>query len=216
MRKPWRGLLLICCLLAACGSPTAPPATAIPVAPTLDAPTPMPTAIPPSPAPTVDPFFASQGGGEPRTAGYWLLWNSCAEGNKAGVAAANGGRDAGWIILDDLLADPGILLGDLPVETCEQGIRLLQVQDLGGEDRSGDVAFELASRLLAAQLNLAAGAEYCPAVDQAVQAGQLLLLSLGFDGSGQPLGLDQASEDREIALFLVEQLGQYNAGSLCR
>lgn len=40
-----------------------------------------------------------------------MVWNSCAEGNKADVAAANGGRAAGWIILDDLLADPGIQLG---------------------------------------------------------------------------------------------------------
>jgi hypothetical protein len=211
MRKAWLGLLVIGWLLAACGAPTALPATATPAAPTS-----APTAISPTPAPTVDPFFASQGGGEPRTAGYWLLWNSCAEGNKAGLAAANGGREAGWIILDDLLADPGILLGESPVQTCQQGIRLLQVLDLDGGDRAGDVAFELAARLLAAQLNLAAGAEYCPAVDQAVQAGQLLILSLGFDGSGQTPGLDQASEDRDLALFLVEQLSQYNAGSLCR
>jgi hypothetical protein len=95
-------------------------------------------------------------------------------------------------------------------------ISLLQVQDLKSRDRTGDAAHELAAQLLAAQLNLAVGAEYCPAVDQAVQAGQLLLLSLGFDGSGQTLDLDQPSEDRDLALFLVEQLSQYNAGSLCR
>ncbi|MGD9146654.1 MAG: hypothetical protein PVI80_13910 [Anaerolineae bacterium] len=92
---------------------------------------------------------------------------------------------------------------------------MLQVQDLDGGDRTGDVAHELAARLLVTQLNLAAGAEYCPAVDQAVQAGQLWLLSFSFDGLGETLGLDQASEDRDLALFLVEELGQYNAGSLC-
>ena len=74
----------------------------------------------------------------------------------------------------------------------------------------------LAAQLLTAQLNLAAGAEYCPAVDEAVQAAQLLLLSLGFDGSVGYLGLEQAPEDREIARFLVEQLAGYNTGSLCR
>jgi hypothetical protein len=41
-----------------------------------------------------------------------------------------------------------------------------------------------------------------------------LLFSHGFDGSGETVGLDEASEDREIALLLVEQLGQYNAGGL--
>ena len=72
-----------------------------------------------------DAATVSTGGGEPRTAGYWLVWNACAEENKADVAVANGGREAGWILLDDLLADPGILLGDLAVEACEQGLRLL-------------------------------------------------------------------------------------------
>ena len=57
----------------------------------------------------------------PRTAGYWLVWNACAEDNQADVARANGGREAGWLILDDLLAHPGILLGELAVETCERG-----------------------------------------------------------------------------------------------
>lgn len=205
MRGPIRWLLLICWLLAACGAPTAPPPTS----------TPAPTTIPPTAAPTVDPFFASLGGGEPRTAGYWLLWNSCAEGNKAEVARANGGREAGWILLDDLLADPGILLGNLAVETCEQGLRLLQVQDLEGGDRSGEVVFELAAQLFVAQLNLAAGAEYCPAIDEVIRAGRLLLLSLGFDGTGEYLDPGGDSDDRDLAQLLAQQLAEYNVGSLC-
>jgi hypothetical protein len=75
----------------------------------------------PTQAPTNAPFVASDGGGEPRSAGHWLLWNSCAPGNRAATAAANGGRAAGWIILDDLLVDPGVLVGGYAVETCEQG-----------------------------------------------------------------------------------------------
>jgi hypothetical protein len=115
MREHWTGICLVCwLLLAACGSlATCGAPTALPPSPT-----PAPTVLPPSPIPTIDPFFASQGGGEPRTAGYWLARNSCAEDNRADVAAANGGREAGWIILDDLLQDPGILLGGLSVETC--------------------------------------------------------------------------------------------------
>ncbi|MGD9146655.1 MAG: hypothetical protein PVI80_13915 [Anaerolineae bacterium] len=70
MRKPWIGLLLICWLLAACGSPTVLPPSALPA---TVPPIPSPSPAPPTAAPTVDPFFRSQGGGEPRTAGYWLL-----------------------------------------------------------------------------------------------------------------------------------------------
>jgi hypothetical protein len=138
-------------------------------------PSPSPTPLPPTPAPTADPFFASQGGGEPRTVGYWLLWNSCAEGNKADIARANGGRAAGWVILDDLLDDPGILLG-----------ALLRARDADGVERTGDVAYDLA-----AQLNLAVGAEFCPAI---------------FDGSGAYLYPGGRLDDRDLALALAEQL----------
>jgi len=202
----WTLLLAACLLVAACASPTPIPPTA-----TL-----APTAVRPTPAPTVDPFFASTGGGEPRSASYWLIWNSCAEGNQADVAAANGGREAGWLIMDDLLDAPGIWLGDLVINTCEQGLPFLQGQDADGAEKPDDAAYRMASRLMAAQLNLAVGAGYCPAVDQAVRAGQLLLVSLGFDGTGDYLSPGQAPDDREEALFLVEQLGLYNAGQLCR
>jgi hypothetical protein len=207
MRKRWIGVYLFCwLLLAACGSPEA----------ASPEPTPALTLPRPTPPPTVDPFFASQGGGEPRTAGYWLVWNSCAEDNKADVAAANGGREAGWIILDDLLQDPGILLGEQAVETCPQGISLLRAEDFQGEDRAGDPVYKLAAQLLTAQLNLAAGTEYCPAVEEAVQAGQLLLLSLQFEGTGDYLGLQESSQNQEVVLFLIEQLSAYNVGSLCQ
>ena len=52
-------------------------------------------------------------GGEPRTIGYWKNWNTCTGGNQANTAAANGGPDAGWYILDDLLNDPGFTIGVL-------------------------------------------------------------------------------------------------------
>jgi hypothetical protein len=144
------------------------------------------------------------------------VWNACAPDNKAEVARANGGRAAGWFLLDDLLADPGIFLGELTVETCEQGIALLQGQDAAGQEQPDDAAYVLAAQLLAAQANLAVGAEYCPASDTAVQAGQALLLSLGFDGTGTYLGPEGDAEDREVAQFLIEQLANYNAGTLCR
>jgi hypothetical protein len=175
------------------------------------------TSIPTLPfTPDVDPFFRGQGGGEPRTAGYWLLWNACAPDNKAEVAAANGGREAGWFILDDLLDDPGVLLGELTVESCPMGVNLLQEQNLSGEDKSGDPAYSLAGQLLAVQLNLAVGAEYCPAVDEAVRAGQLLLISQEFDGTGSYFSVVETSRERETADFLVEQLRDYNTGALCR
>jgi hypothetical protein len=168
------------------------------------------------PTPDIDPFYKSNGGGEPRSAGYWLSWNSCTQDNKAEVAAANGGREAGWVILDDLIENPGILLGELSVTSCLMGVNLLLGQDITGSNPAGDPAYILAGELLTAQLNLAVGAEYCPAVDEAVKAGQLLLISRGFDGTGTYFELMESSTERETAEILVEQLAEYNAGILCK
>jgi len=177
--------------------------------------TPTPT-LTPSPAPTDAAYVQSTGGGDPRGAGYWLLWNSCAPDNRAEVAAANGGRAMGWIILDDLLADPGMLVGELQVLTCPQGLQLLQLQDALGTAHPDDPAYQLASTLLTAQLNLAAGSEYCPAIDQGISLAQLLLIDIGFTAQGDYPAAIQAKDAGEAAAYLMEQLTAYNLGTLCR
>jgi hypothetical protein len=161
-------------------------------------------------------FFLSDGGGEPRSPGYWLLWNSCAPDNRSETARSNGGREAGWIIVDDLLEDPGILVGMLNLETCPQAVNLLNLLDLQGTDRATNPAYQLAQAMLAAQLNLAAGAEDCPAADEAVRAGQLLLISVEFNGTGDYAPLMQPGNTAETAVILIEQLQAYNSGQLCR
>lgn len=171
---------------------------------------------PTSSTPAADTYFETQGGGEPRATGYWLVWNSCAPNNRADEAAANGGRAAGWIIMDDLLQDPGVLLGELELIRCEDGLRLLESRPVQGSASPDDAAYPLAAQLLAAQLNLAVAAEYCPAVDDAVRSAQLLLLGAGFNGSGQVLELEASTEERELARFLTVQLTEYNSGALCR
>jgi hypothetical protein len=196
---------LIACVGSACAAPPEP--TPAPLAK---------TAIPPvQPTVVQDSRQITTGGGDPRTAGYWLQWNACAPDSRAETARANGGRAAGWILMDDLLADPGILTGALEVETCQQGVALLQARDLAGTDRSDDPAYTLAAQLTVAQLNLATGAETCAAVEQAIVGAQLLLVSLGFDGTGGYLGPPVGSQDRETALILTDQLAKYNSGALC-
>lgn len=182
----------------------------------------VPTAARPAPTlavlaltPAVDPYHQSTGGGQPRSTGYWLLWNTCAEGNQAETARANGGRDAGWTLMDDLLADPGMLVGGLEVTTCPQGVGLLRAQEVSGTDHGNDPAYTLAAQLLAAQLNLASGAGSCPAAEEAVRGGQLLLISLDFNSTGTYLGLPAGGQQRETASILADQLSQYNTGALC-
>jgi len=204
---PKRLLPILCLaaglLLAGCGG--------------LDA-TPSPSIAPTLPIARLTPAQdtrQSDGGGEPRTAGYWLIWNTCMPDNQAETARANGGRQAGWIILDDLLEVPGILVGNLELKTCQQGANLLQWRDLAGADHSDDPAYTLASQLVTAQLNLAAGAATCPLAEKSVQAAQLLLLSLGFDGTQSYLESQVATRELDTALLLTDQLTDYNLGGLC-
>lgn len=175
-------------------------------------PAPVSTALP-----TVDLYYASNGGGDPRTPGYWSLWNTCAPDNRAEIARANGGRAAGWFLVDDLLADPGISLGSLPVETCPQALNLLQGLNLAGEKTPGDDAYLLVQQLLAAELNLNVGSEACVAVETALLEAQSLLERVQFDGFGAFLGFRSAFEDqRAQARQLIQDLTSYNQGALCR
>jgi hypothetical protein len=130
------------------------------------------------------------------------------------VAAANGGRPAGWIIMDDLLADPGIQVGDYPVMTCEQGLALLQERNAAGVE-TGEPIYGLAAALLAAELNLSAGAETCPIVEEAVLGGHLVLAGVGFDGRGDYIAAASGEMANAIPR-LMELLIGYNSGELCR
>jgi hypothetical protein len=152
--------------------------------------------------------------GDPRPAAYWAVWNTCAPENRADVAAANGGRAAGWFIVDDLLADPGIQLGDHPVTTCEDSLALLQGRSATGEETGGAI-YALAAALLGAELNLNAGAETCPIAEEAVLGGHLVLSRAGFDGTGDYVAAT-AGELADAIPRLVELLEGYNRGELCR
>jgi hypothetical protein len=152
----------------------------------------------------------SHPGGEPRTIGYWKNWNKCTGGNQAATAAKNGGAAAGVFILEDLLPQT---VGKLGVTTCLQGVKVLSKQDQAGANHANDAAYELAAQLLAAKLNLAAGAETCAGVQSAVTNGQALLESILFTGSGDYL--TKASTNRTNALALATTLAKYNMGALC-
>jgi len=151
--------------------------------------------------------------GDPRSAAYWALWNTCAPENRADMAAANGGREARFIMLDDLLTIPGIQLGNYQVTTCEGGLSLLQGHTVEG-NQTTDPVYGLASALLAAELNLNAGAETCPIAEEAVVGGHLVLSQIGFNGTGEYVG-GISDEINNAIPRLVELLQGYNRGELC-
>ena len=143
-------------------------------------------------------------------------WNICSGGNQDEVAAANGGPDAGWYILEDLLPQT---IGNLLINDCTTGVRVLSSLTVDrAKNMASDGAYNLASQLLAAHLNEDAGAEWCPAAADAVLAGQALLDQVNFNGTGSYLGPKVKGDLlalRNQALALANTLDQYNNGNLC-
>jgi hypothetical protein len=143
--------------------------------------------------------------GQARTIGYWKNWNTCSKSNGRqtdSLGPALGG---------------GIVIGDLNVTTCQTAVRILSKQDvLTGQNRANDAAYGLAAQLLAAQLNINAGAGSCGAALTAIGQAQALLDAINFTGTGSYLGpktLDPAN--RALANSLASTLDSFNNNTLC-
>jgi hypothetical protein len=148
-------------------------------------------------------------GGMAKTIGFWKNWSSC-----------SGGRQDP--ILDETLASfsgGGVLIGDLFVDTCQEATRILDKSKVNnGKKTSNDAAYGLAAQLLAAQLNVQAGAGACTAATDAITAGQMLLDQINFNGTGDYLGPKVKGPTltlRNQALALANTLDQYNNNLLC-
>jgi hypothetical protein len=167
-------------------------------------------------------------GGSPRTPGYWKNWNTCTGGNQWLTAAENGGPEAGWFILDDILTDPGIdwVTFKLDGGDCLSAQLILDNRDLTGENMASDPAYNLAKHLLTYQLNMGAGAVTCygmeiPGSDIKSMAdiekeSVTLLYCIGFTGYGPFLkkapGIKPDPEYVNRALWLAKILDEYNNG----
>jgi hypothetical protein len=146
-------------------------------------------------------------GGLARTIGFWKNWASCAssKGNQKPV-------------LDQTLAaaDPGgIAIGILTLHAgdCLKAIRLLDKSTVDtGKKMASDPAFGLAAQLLAAKLNIVAGAGSCPAAVTAINDAQRLLASIHFNGiTHDKLNAAQATQANSLATTL----DRYNNNLLC-
>jgi hypothetical protein len=148
---------------------------------------------------------------EPRSAQSWILWSTCGDNNRASEAAANGERAAGFVLVDDLLDDPGLATGDFVIVTCDQAVDLLHTAE-DGEDT--DSVTVLASMVLLTELNLSVGSVSCVEAEAAITAGHILLAALDYDpATWRPSELEDPEE--ESALRITEMLKRYNAGDLC-
>ena len=163
----------------------------------------------------------NNGSGGQRTPGYWKNWSTCSNGNQVQTAANNGGPSSGFYLLDDLLYGPTIGWCNFTFSSCQEGVDILDYRDLNsGKKRASDPAYKVARNLLAAQLNIAAGAETCQAILDAVADAETLLCSINFDGTGsyfKAKGKNKASiaAQAQYANDLASILDDYNNGLLC-
>ncbi len=160
-------------------------------------------------------------GGDPRTPGYWKNWSSCTNGGQY-EHGTTGDPNNEFFVLDELLNDPGFLIGDLLLdqsfgtqeELCQAAVDILDHRDIvSGRKMASDAAYNLARNLLAYRLNQAAGACQSNTADQAALDGQALLDSINFDGTGKYLRPRHALYSD--ANTLAGLLDEYNNGLLC-
>jgi hypothetical protein len=163
-------------------------------------------------------------GGAPRTPGYWKNWNRCTNGGQQYTADANGGWEEGYWLLEDVL-DPdiggGIVWNDIlddgflfPITSCEDAVLILDKRDLNGKKKASDPLHNLATHLLAAQLNFGAGACTTEEVLDKVLEAETLLDKYNFDGYGHDK-LNKKDPDAEAANKLADYLDRYNNGEFC-
>ena len=177
-------------------------------------------------------------GGDPRTPGYWKNWNSCTGGGQADTAYANGGWEDGYWLLDDVIngvVGDGIVWDDIltddamefPINSCELAVDILDKREVkdhdivgDGKKKASDPLINLATHLLAAQLNFGAGA-CTDTVDSALGRSihdvaldaEELLDEFNFVGEAGAMGKKDPLKD--LAYSLAYDLDEYNNGEYC-
>jgi hypothetical protein len=150
----------------------------------------------------------SRPGGGTRTIGYWKNWNSYSHDGAFVARAAKTGNH----LADEYLP---ILIGDLSVDSAKIAWEILSKTALDNTKNSAnDAAYALAAQLLAAKLNVAAGAAVPGWASTAITQAQTLLANADFNGTGEYWkGGKNASANRATALNLANILDHYNNGT---
>ncbi|WP_139556012.1 hypothetical protein [Methylotetracoccus oryzae] len=157
-------------------------------------------------------------GGMALTIGFWKNWASCAnsKGSQAWVLdntmhkATLPGIMVGGFYLKGVdgaeVEDPKLLTVTAP--DCSKAVALLNKSTFDGKKKASDPLFNMAAQLVAAELNLTAGAYTCPDVVLKVQQANALLVKYGFNGNTYSPKLTAA--DATGANNLAKYLDDYN------
>ena len=139
--------------------------------------------------------------GGQRTIGYWKRWNTYTMGSTAWAKSAQTGNH----LMDEFLPKS---LGGYTVDTAAKGVAVLQAASAKYAEN------QLAAQLLAAKLNVAAGASTCATVSTAIAQANALLVTIGYTGPPS-YKIGSTSPYRATALALASTLDRYNNGLIC-
>jgi hypothetical protein len=137
-------------------------------------------------------------GGRGLTIGYWKTHASCTTSSSSKDTALDRQLYKSSGILKSTKIDSLVfadhttfgLYGQAPVankdatKDCPYAVSLLDKRDFNGNKMASDPLFNMAAQLVAAELNLAAGAYTCGSVVNAVNTAEGLLNAKGFTGFG--------------------------------
>jgi hypothetical protein len=153
-------------------------------------------------------------GGRALTIGFWKNWSSCSGGGQKPVldqnllAAANAGHP---VTLGQLVLNPTVLGTST---ACKYAVNILSKTTIDGKKKmASDPLFNMAAQLLAADLNVAAGAGVCSSAVTAINAAHALLTKYHFNGLTYSPKLTTA--DANLANSLGTTLDRYNNSLLC-
>lgn len=151
-----------------------------------------------------------------RTIGFWKNWASCASSSgkqkpvldQTLAAAEPAGITIGTLILHGSTSTPNT------APDCLKAVRLLDKSTIDAAKKmSSDPAFNLAAQLLAADLNVKAGALTCPSAISAINDAQTLLAAVHFNGiTHDKLNAAQSTQANSLATTL----DRYNNNLLCQ
>ena len=158
-------------------------------------------------------------GGMAKTIGFWKNWSSCTGGRQAPVLdqtlASFPLPPNPLPTLNNAPIDPasitthGVYIGDLYVDTCAEGFAVLNKSTLGGKKNAKDPAFNMAAQLLAAKLNIQAGAEaFC--IGPVIAEAQRLLDLYNFNGNTHTNIPKTGQDSQAEMLYLQGYLDAYN------
>jgi len=138
-------------------------------------------------------------GGRALTIGFWKNWSSC-----------SGGRQAATLDATLALAPAGVQVGSFRLTgPCSYAVNLLNKSTMTtGKKMASDPIFNMVAQLIAAELNVKAGAGICPKAATAITQANALLVKYAFNGNTYSPKLTKA--DATIANNLATELDNYN------